>query len=175
MATPLPANALLIQPVRASPKLSQSLISINAPAQFQCGDPECACSCHLGRYLKTPLFLKRFVGALTFRGTCQNHTSKLWELKYWVPQWISNYNVYLLFERTASGNPSLGMKFQRKVAWGGEDTIIRFSFVGDAYGIKSILQSGMGSLDDIDPNHGRTALHVSIIAFVQNPAVLARY
>jgi hypothetical protein len=53
------------------------------------------------------------------------------------------------------------MKFRRRVAWGSEDTIIRFSIVGDTNGIRSILQSGTGSLNDIDPNHGRTALHVS--------------
>lgn len=138
-----------------------ALISVRTPRNLRCGDPGCACACHLGQYLRTPRFLQRFIGALQFRGTCKNHGAKLWEAKYWVPEWVSNYNIYLLFERTASGDPSLGLKFQRKVPWGTEDTIIRFSFSGDVNGIKAILMSKTGSLNDIDPNHGRTALHVS--------------
>lgn len=139
---------------------SRSTISVKSPSRFQCGNPICPCFCHIGG-LQTPLGLKRFFGALRFRGSCNNHASNLWELKYWIPQWLSNYNIYLLFERTASGSPTFGLKFPRKVSWGGEDTIIRFSFVGDVDGIRSILDSGKCSLDDIDPNHGRTALHVS--------------
>lgn len=150
--------------VEHSPKEStnsvQSLISINAPRRLRCEDPSCACSCHLGRYLRTPMFLKRFLGALAFRGSCQNHATSLWELKYWAPLWLSNYNVYVLFERTSCGTPSVGLKFQRKVSWGGGDSIIRFSLVGDTAGIKLMLDSRKGSLEDVDPNHGLTALHV---------------
>ncbi|KAL1872012.1 hypothetical protein VTK73DRAFT_1756 [Phialemonium thermophilum] len=50
-----------------------------------------------------------------------------------------------------------------RVPWGGEDSIIRFSLVGDTDGIRSVLQKGMGSLDDIEPNHGLTALHYAVI------------
>ncbi|GAB1309968.1 hypothetical protein MFIFM68171_00178 [Madurella fahalii] len=150
-------------PTEKSTNSAQPLISINAPRRFQCEDPSCACSCHLGRYLRTPMFLKRFLGALAFRGSCQNHTTSLWELKYWAPLWLSNFNVYVLFERTSCGAPSIGLKFQRKVAWGGDDSIIRFSLVGDTKGIESMLDSRRGSLEDVDPNHGQTALHYAVI------------
>jgi hypothetical protein len=152
--TPLPQEDNLLTPLG-------SCITIKAPNASQYSECVCACACHLGGYFKTPIFLKRFVGALKFRGKCRNHTSNLWELKYWVPEWMANYNIYLLFERSACGNPSIGIRFQRKVPWGRDDTIIRFSLVGDTQGIKSILQSGMAALDDTDPNHGLTALHVN--------------
>ncbi len=136
-------------------------MTIQTPTRLPCGDTTCACFCHLGSYINTPQFLRRFLGSVTYRGTCNNHPAKLWELKYWTPNFLSNYNVYLFFERTACGTPGFALKLQRKVAWGGEDTIIRFALTGDVVGIKTMLDSRMGSLDDVDPNHGRTPLHVS--------------
>lgn len=133
----------------------------DTPFRSKCRGTTCGCVCHLGRYYRTPIFLRRFIGALTFKGVCQNHPTKSSEIKYWVPEWVSNYNIQLWFDRNECGTPSLGLKLQRKVPWGGEDTIIRFSFLGDTEGIKSILQSRRGTLDDVDPNHGRTPLHVS--------------
>ena len=142
---------------------AQQSIRVRTPSKFRCTEANCACSCHLGRYRKSPMFLKRFLGALSFRGTCRNHAARLWEVKWWTPEWILNYNVYLLFERAACGTPSFGLRCQRKVPWGEQDTIIRFSLTGDTAGIKSILESGHGSLHDTDPNHGLTALHVSLL------------
>lgn len=115
----------------------------------------------LGGYYRTPYFLRRFLGALTFKGVCQSHPTKSSEIKYWIPDWASNYNVQLWLERNVCGTPSFGLKLQRKVPWGGEDTILRFSFLGDTDGIKNVLQSGRGTLDDVDQNHSRTPLHVS--------------
>lgn len=163
------AHDLPSQLAPAVPASKQSFVSIQAPARLRCGDAACACFCHLSRYSKTPQFLKRFVGALSFRGSCQNHSARLWEVKYWMPYWISNYNIYLLFEKTAYGAPSLGLKFQRKVPWGGEDTIIRFAFLGDTEGIKAVLESGRGSLDDVDPDYGRSGLHVGSPSFLSKP------
>ena len=105
--------------------------------------------------------MERFLGALAFKGVCRNHPAKSWALKYWIPEWISSYNVSLWFEQNLCGTPSFGLRFQRKVPWGNEDTIIRFSSQGDTEGIKAILESGKGSLNDVDPNHGLTPLHVS--------------
>jgi hypothetical protein len=158
--TPTSINPTTAHSPQIAAGVTRPSVQVNAPSRFRCGDTGCACCCHLGRYVQTPWFLKRFFGALAYRGTCRNHTANLWELKYWLPEWLSNHNIYLLFERNAAGSPSLGFKFQRKVPWGGEDSIIRFSLVGDTDGILSILQKGMGSLDDIEPNHGLTALHV---------------
>ncbi|KAL3952381.1 hypothetical protein ACCO45_012324 [Purpureocillium lilacinum] len=39
----------------------------------------------------------------------------------------------------------------------------RFSFLGDTQGIKHMLRSGTGSLGDVDPNHGRSALHYAVM------------
>lgn len=153
----------VVQPVAAYGLPSAASAIVVSPRRLRCGDPTCACFCHLSQYVRTPQFLKRLTGAVVFRGSCKNHQSKLWELRYWTPHFLSNYNWYLLFERTASGTPSFGLKLQRKVPWGGEDTIVRFAVVGDVEGIKTILNSGRAALDDVDPNHGRTPLHVSSI------------
>lgn len=166
-----------VRSVQVCSTLDQQSVHIRTPPRFRCGEARCACSCHLGRYLKSPSFLKAFFGSLSFRGTCSNHASNLWELKYWIPEWISNYNVYLLFEKNSCGSPSLGLRFPRKVPWGGQDTIIRFSLLGDVSGIRSILERGQGSLHDVDPNHSRTALHVSstlIPSSVHKKVVLRR-
>jgi hypothetical protein len=81
---------------------------------------------------------------------------------------MSNYNIYLLFERSACGSASLGLRFQRKVPWGIQDSIIRFSIKGNVRGIRSILDSKKGCLDDVDPIHGFTALHVSLSTHLTN-------
>jgi hypothetical protein len=158
---PLPKDyASAFLPVPEKTQASATTIQISQ-TNFRCGDTTCSCFCHLGRYVNTPQFLRRLIGSVTYRGTCANHPSKLWELKYWTPSFLSNYNVYMFFERAACGTPGFALKLQRKVAWGGEDTIIKFAFTGDVDGIKNIIDKRMGSLDDVDPNHGRTPLHVS--------------
>lgn len=135
------------------------------PARMVCRDIGCGCVCHLRSYYRTPFFLSRMIGAVTYRGVCRNHPAGRGDIKLSLPEWLTNYNVYVHFEKAVNGTPSLGLRFQRKVAWGSEDTIIRFSFLGDTEGIKAILQKGNASLDDTEPNHGLTALHVSARAW----------
>lgn len=138
----------------------QAVVMLPRP-RVQCEDATCECICHIRPYYKTPLFLRKLMGAVTFRGRCQNHPAAPGEIKYSMPEWLTNYNMYVVFQKAANGMPSCGLRFQRKVAWGAEDTIIRFSLLGDIAGIKAILERGRGFLDDVDPNHGLTALHVS--------------
>jgi hypothetical protein len=151
-------ESVLLSPAEARTS-NPSHISVRSPPRFRCQDPSCAYSCHLNRNYKTPRFLRDFIGALKFRGTCRNHPTNLWEVKYWMPWWMANYNVYLLFERTASGSPSLGLRFRRRVDLA--EPLLYCSFKSNIQGLKMVLQNPVVSLDDIHLNTGYTALHVS--------------
>jgi len=63
---------------------------------------------------------------------------------------------------TYIGTPVFGLEVRRRVGWGGEDNILRFALTGNTLGVKSLLSDAKASLIDVDPNHGRTALQVSI-------------
>jgi hypothetical protein len=63
---------------------------------------------------------------------------------------------------TFFGNPIFSFEFRRKIGWGGRDNILRFALTGNVQGVKALLTEGDASLTDVDPNHGRTALHVSL-------------
>ena len=63
---------------------------------------------------------------------------------------------------TFSGLPTIYIEFRRRVPWGGKDNILKFALSGNTLGVKSLLIQGEASLTDVDPNHGRTALHVSL-------------
>jgi hypothetical protein len=83
------------------------------------------------------------------------------QIRYCFPQWLTPHNLFLIVHGMTYCQPTLGLKIQRRVPWGEEDNIIRFALTGNLHGVKELLYSGKGSLDDVDPNHGRTALHVS--------------
>jgi hypothetical protein len=104
--------------------------------------------------------LHAFFGELDIRTVIEKTSLRLLELRYSSPQWLAWHNLYLVLHNAAYGSPTLGLKFQRRVPWG-EDSIIRFALIGNLQGVKEMLYSGRSSIDDIDPNHGRTALHVS--------------
>jgi hypothetical protein len=55
-----------------------------------------------------------------------------------------------------------GLEVRRRVGWGGEDGILRFALTGNTFGVKSLLDIGTASMTDVDPNHGRSALYVSL-------------
>lgn len=138
-----------------------SITTYSAQTHIECHDGGCGCVCHLGMYYRTPFFMQRLIGSITFCGVCPAHPSSRGEIKYSLPEWLASYNIYVSFEKAVNGTPSLGLRFQRKVAWGNEDTIIKFSYLGDTEGIKAMLDSRRGFLDDTEPNHGLTPLHVS--------------
>lgn len=137
-----------------------SIITYSSKTHLQCQEESCGCVCHLGTYIRTPFFMKRLIGSITFSGVCPAHPNGRGEIKYSLPEWLTSHSIYVVFEKAVNGMPSLGLRFQRKLAWGNEDTIIRFSYLGDTEGIKTMLDSRRGFLDDTEPNHGLTALHV---------------
>jgi hypothetical protein len=71
--------------------------------------------------------------------------------------------VHIAAGITFLGSPILSLELRRRVGWGGTDTILQFALRGNVPGIQSLLINGKASLTDVDPNHGRTALHVSLI------------
>jgi hypothetical protein len=70
--------------------------------------------------------------------------------------------VHIAAGITYTGSPAFNVELRRRVGWGGKDTILRFALTGNTVGVKSLLTKGEASLTDVDPNHGRTALHVSL-------------
>lgn len=150
---------------KTRPKFGQSsqdsIVTYSSETHHQCQDGSCGCVCHLGTYIKTPFFMKRLIGSITFSGVCPAHPYGRGEIKYSLPEWLTSHSIYVTFEKAVNGMPSIGLRFQRKLAWGNEDTIIRFAYLGDTEGIKNMLDSRRGFLDDTEPNYGLTALHVS--------------
>lgn len=132
---------------------------IGPPERSKC-TIDCRCICHIPKYYKTPDFLRRFIGALSFKGICRNGTLSCIEVKCWLPAWLTSRNLYLIAGRFICGSPSLVLQIQRRVAWGADDSILKFSLSGNLDGVKEILRIGRAYLNDVDPNHGRTALHV---------------
>jgi nucleoside phosphorylase len=123
------------------------------------------CQCSRSN-LKTPITLKRYLGQLSVRSFCQQCSKRYIEIVIWLPGWLAEHNLYLVGEWLACGSPSFGLKLQRRVPWGRDDSILQFCLKRDLAGTKHILYSGKASLYDVDPNHGRTALHVSCASFV---------
>jgi hypothetical protein len=117
-----------------------------------------------GIFLKcyqTPTLFDAVFGGFCTRVVLERNSLRLLELRYSFPQWLTPHNLYLILHNAAYGQPTLGLKIQRRVPWGEEDSILRFALTGNLQGVREMLYSGKSSLDDVDPNHGRTALHVS--------------
>jgi hypothetical protein len=71
--------------------------------------------------------------------------------------------IHVVATMAYTGTPSFGLDVQRRIGWGGEDGILRFALTGNTVGVKWLLSAGKASMTDVDPNHGRTALHVSLL------------
>ena len=94
--------------------------------------------------------------------SCKNHPGRSLEILYCFPRWFLERSVYFVAAMTYVGTPVFGLEVRRRIGWGGEDNILRFALTGNTIGVKSLLNDAKASLIDVDPNHGRTALQVSI-------------
>lgn len=92
--------------------------------------------------------------------TCKARINRALEIVYCFPQWWMARCVRIVAATTSVGNPVFGLSFARVVAWGTEDNILRLALTGHTDGLKLLLDKKTASLTDVDPNHGRTALHV---------------
>jgi hypothetical protein len=110
---------------------------------------------------QTPRLLDAVFGGFCTRMVLERNSFRLLELIWFFPQWLTPHNVYLILYKAYYGQPMMGLKIQRRVPWGKGDSIIRFALKGNLQGVTEMLYSGKSSLDDVDPNHGRSALHVS--------------
>lgn len=73
-----------------------------------------------------------------------------------LPAWLKP--VDLCFGLAGAPERILGL--QRRVDWGLEENILKHCLQGNLDEAKHLLLGGRASLYDIDPNHGRTPLHV---------------
>lgn len=85
---------------------------------------------------------------------CKQCARSLTETLIRTPEWLTRYNLYLV------GSPERILRLQRKVPWGSEEGILRHCLTGNLDEVRYLLFSHRASLYDIDPNHGRTPLHV---------------
>jgi len=135
----------------------------------------CDCSCHSNSRYRTPLMLRNLIGTLFVgytgssllgpncnKSTCQNHAGRSLQFTYCFPQWFLEKTIHIVAALTYTGTPVFGLEVRRRVGWGGEDSILRFALTGNTVGVKSLLDVGKASMTDVDPNHGRTALYVSL-------------
>lgn len=94
--------------------------------------------------------------------TCQNRTGKSVQLTYCFPKWFLERAIHFVAAMTYTGTPMFGLEVRRRVGWGSEDSILRFALTGNTVGVKTLLDVGKVSMTDVDPNHGRSALYVSL-------------
>jgi len=154
--------------------LSKSVICFRMYKQSNC-EAACDCSCHSNYRCRTPLMLRNLIGTLLLgytgspllrpkceKSTCQNHTGQSFHLTYCFPQWLLERAIHVVAAITCTGTPMFGLEVRRRVGWGSEDGILRFALTGNTIGVKSLLDVGTASMTDVDPNHGRSALYVSL-------------
>jgi len=135
----------------------------------------CDCSCHSNCRYRTPLMFGNLIGTLVLgytgssllrpkceKSTCKNRTGQSFQLTYCFPQWFLERALHIVAAITYTGTPMFGLEVRRRVGWGSEDSILRFALTGNTVGVKSLLDVGTASMTDVDPNHGRSALHVSL-------------
>jgi hypothetical protein len=141
----------------------------------------CGCLCHYTRTYRTSPLLKRFIGTL-FLGyagspifsakcnvkTCQNPIQGSVDIVYCFPLWYCQRALNISAWSSFSLGTTIRIHVRRRIPWGGgQDTLLKFALTGNVDGAKSLIGSGKAFLTDTDPNHGRTALHVSA-----NPAIM---
>jgi hypothetical protein len=159
-------------PNYSSPK---SVIYCRMYKQSNC-EIDCDCSCHSSYRYRTPLMLRNLIGTLLIgyagppllrpkceKITCQNRTGQSFRLIYCFPRWFLEKMIHVVATMAYTGTPSFGLDVQRRIGWGSEDGILRFALTGNTDGVKWLLSAGKASMTDVDPNHGRTALHVSLL------------
>lgn len=152
----------------------KSVICFRMYKQSNC-EGTCDCACHSNYQCRTPLMLRNLIGTLFFgytgssflrpkceNSTCQNRTGQSFQLTYCFPQWFLEKAIHLVAAITYTGNPMFGLEVRRRVGWGGEDSILKFALTGNTVGVKTLLNVGRVSMTDVDPNHGRSALYVSL-------------
>jgi hypothetical protein len=134
----------------------------------------CSCSRVYNRRYETPTRLTNILGYL-FLGycqtptlstesdeiTCQHQRSSYFKVVYCFPQWFLSRALFLTANSSLAGIDKITLEVRRKIAWGYTYNILRFARRGHEETIRLLLRSGKASLLDIDPYHGRTALHVS--------------
>lgn len=140
----------------------------------------CGCLCHSTRTYRTPPLLKPFIGTL-FLGyvgspifsakcnieTCQNSIQGSLDIVYCFPLWFCQRALNISASSLLLRGTKIQIQVRPRIPWGGgQDNLLKFAMIGNVDGAKSLIGSGKASLIDTDPNHGRTALHVSA-----NPAI----
>lgn len=92
--------------------------------------------------------------------TCKARISRTLRVVYCFPQWFIARAIYFVAATTSVGGPVFGLSVARIVPWGREDNILRPALTGNTDGLKLLLDKKIASLTDVDPDYGRTALHV---------------
>lgn len=153
---------------------SETPIFFHFSRRRRCVAP-CGCLCHYSQTYATPPLLKRFIGTL-FLGyagspifsakcnveTCQNPIQRSVDIVYCFPLWFCQRALSISASSSFSFGTTIRIHVRRRILWGGgQDTLLKFAMVGNVDGAKSLIGNGKALLTDTDPNHGRTALHVS--------------
>lgn len=138
-----------------------------------CNNVSCDCSCHSATSYQTPTFFKALIGAL-FVGysgipvmtskcsndTCKSRIKRTVDVVYCFPQWFIAHAVHFVAVTKSVGVPVYGLSFPRVMPWGREDNILRPALTGNTEGLKVLLDKKVADVMDVDPDYGRTALHV---------------
>lgn len=154
------------------PNVLNSMVSFPVHRRSRCKS-SCDCACHSRSQYQTSPAFKRLLGVL-FLGyvgppllasdcsdeTCRRHSTRSLKIIYCFPQWFLARAVHIVATMTYSGSPVFGLQVRRRIEWGGKDGILRLALTGNTQGVKHLLVSKEASLTDVDPNHGRSALHV---------------
>lgn len=169
-----PANKFTLDTQVPNYNFSNSVIYFRMYKQSNC-EGACDCSCHSNYQCRTPSMLANLIGTLFLgytgspllrpkcdKSSCQNRTSKSFQLIYCFPQWFMEKAIHFVAATTYTGTPTFGLEVRRRVGWGSEDSILRFALTGNTLGVKALLDARTVSMTDIDPNHGRSALYVSL-------------
>lgn len=160
------------------PDIFDSMVSLPVRWRRRCKS-SCKCACHSQYQYRTSPILRRLFGAL-FLGyvglplltsecndrLCQGRMTRSFCLVYCFPQWFISRALHVVAAMTCTGCPVFGLQVRRRIDWGSKDGILRFALTGNTQGVKHLLVNKKASLTDVDPNHGRSALHVSMRIFL---------
>ncbi|GFG23940.1 flavin carrier protein 2 [Aspergillus udagawae] len=168
---PQETGQIFLQPT--STRHSQAF---SASSRLSPCDPTCGCICHKIRTRRTWGILRplqKWVGRLyivTSRSPdtsycqyhCRNGGQRIVEIHYSCPDWFWQATIHALLRKSPLGSPSFGLAFRRRVGYWEEHSITRLVDERDIITMQTLLGQGKIFIDDLEPEHGGTALQRAI-------------
>ena len=157
---------------RASPRRSSPFLTFNC-ARLQSCTRDCSCICHSKQTYILPSIFKRLFGSL-FVGytglplsvtkcnlkTCSNHVSRDIRASYSFPTWFVKKTFDFAVRCSFTNGPCFGLSVRNRVSPGARLNMLSLAVQGNIHGMIRLIETRMGSLNDIEISHGHSSFWV---------------